>query len=171
MRQALRLGSLLLVFSALALAKDKPIPTLIVNARYVLVTTYSGDDQANPRMMPDDRKAASDVQAALSKWGRYVVVYNQRDAEIIIRIRKGRIAEALVGAGIHVGTDRPASVGPTGTADVNTTPEDTLEVYDAHLGTDSPPLWRAFKTGGLNPPEMALIQQLRKDVDAAVKKP
>jgi len=171
MRQTVRLCCFLAVLATSANAKDKQIPTLIVNAKYVLVTTYSGDDQANPRMMPDDRKAASDVQTALSKWGRYVVVYNPKDAEILIRIRKGRVAEALVGAGIHVGTDKPASIGPAGTGDVNTTTEDMLEVYDAHLGTDSPPLWRAFQNGGLNPPQMALVQQLRKDVDAAAKKP
>ena len=171
MRHLLWLCSLLVVASGAASAKDRQIPTVIVNARYVLVTTYSGDDQTNPKMMPDDRKAASDVQSALSKWGRYVVVYNPKDAEIIVRVRKGRVAEALAGAGIHVGTDRPASVGPTANGDVSTTTEDTLEVFDARMGTDSPPLWRAYRMGGLNPPDMALVQQLRKDVDAAAKKP
>lgn len=86
MRQALWLCSLLVILSSFVSAKDKAIPAVIVNARYVLVTTYSGDDQTNARMMPDDRKAASDVQTALSKWGRYVVVYQPQDADIIIRI-------------------------------------------------------------------------------------
>lgn len=171
MRQALWLCSLLVILSSFVSAKDKAIPAVIVNARYVLVTTYSGDDQTNARMMPDDRKAASDVQTALSKWGRYVVVYQPQDADIIIRIRKGRVAEALVGGKVHIGTDQPTSAGPTGTGDINTTNEDMLEVYDSHLGTDTSPLWRAFRTGGLNPPEMTLVQQLRKDVDAAAKKP
>ncbi len=171
-KRASWLCSLLVLVSPLALGKDKPFPALIVNARYVLVTTYAGDDATSPRTMPDDRKAVGDVETALKRWGRYVVVYNRRDAEIILRVRKGSVAEALVGPHIHVGTDKPSpTVGPAATGDVNTTTEDMLEIFDATLGTDSPPLWRAFRTGGLNPPDMSLVRKLRSEVEASVTKP
>lgn len=171
-KRAFWLCTLLLLISPLTRGKDKSFPALIANARYVLVTTYAGDDLTSPRMMPDDRKAVSDVETAVKRWGHYIVVYNRRDAEIILRVRKGRIAEALVGPRIQVGTDKPRpTVGPAATADVNTTKEDMLEVYDATLGTDSPALWRAFRTDGLNPPDMSLVRKLRSEVEASLNKP
>jgi len=55
-------------YSQLAL---KPLPKLVVHAKYVLVTTYQGYDLSNPNIMPDDRKAVVAVQDAIKKWGRY----------------------------------------------------------------------------------------------------
>ena len=162
----------LLSLVPLIIAKDKSqLPKLVVHAKYVLVTTYSGDQPSNPRMMPDDRKAMSDVQDVIKDRGRYIVVYRPEDADLIILVRKGRIAEALGGVRIHSGSDAPSpSVGPSVTADAGD-PQDIIAVYDAAQGIDSPPLWRGRQRDGLNPPEMRLVQELRTMVEAAAKTP
>ena len=42
-------------------------PGALVNARYVYVTSYDGD-QFNINLLPDDRQAIAAVQDALQKW-------------------------------------------------------------------------------------------------------
>jgi hypothetical protein len=162
----------LLLVAPLVLAKDKPtIPKLIVNARFVQVTTYLGDDPANVRIMPEDRQAVADVQNAIQKWGRYTRVYQANDADLIILVRKGRIAEATSGVRVHVGSEKPSpTVGSVLNADAGD-PQDTLAVYDAEQGIDSAPLWRGRKDDGLNPPDMALVTELRSRVEGSAKHP
>jgi hypothetical protein len=54
-----------------ASAKNKiTLPKLVVHAKYVLVTTYNGPDLTNPKVLPDDRQAAAEVEEALRKWGQ-----------------------------------------------------------------------------------------------------
>lgn len=169
----------LLSFAPFLGAKDKPIfPRLIVNARYVLVTTYFGDEPANVRVTPADRQAAADVENAIRKWGRYTVVYERKNADLIFLIRKGRIAEVQPGISIHAGSQKPtpgqerpnSGVAPILVGDAGD-PEDMLAVYDAGLGIDNSPLWRSREADGLNPPEMSLIKELRTKVEAAAKTP
>ena len=53
---------LLFVSATIAIAQGyDPLPKLVVHAKYVLVTTYAGDNLTNPHMMPDDRQAVVDV--------------------------------------------------------------------------------------------------------------
>jgi hypothetical protein len=158
------------------MAKDKAVlPKFVANSKFVLVTTYFGDERTNPRMMPDDRKAQADVEDALRKWGRYIVVYKRNEADLIILVRKGRVAEALVGIRVHHGSEASripgTNVGPTGNADASTTTEDMLALYDAKTGIDAPPLWRGIEAQGLNPPEMRLVQELRSKVEFVAKQP
>jgi len=154
------------------IAKDKSsLPKLVVNAQYVMVTTYYGENLANPRVPPDDRQAASDVQNAIQDWGRYIVVYDRKDADLIILVRKGRIAEAEGGIGIHAGSNRSSSsLGTMANVDAGD-PQDMLAVYQATQGVDSPPLWRGRMTGGLNGPTVQLVEELRTKVEAAAKTP
>jgi hypothetical protein len=153
-------------------AKDKStMPKLVVNARYVMITTYYGENLASPRVPPDDRQAASDVQNAIQDWGRYILVYDRKDADLIILVRKGRIVEAQGGIGIHTGSDRSnPSIGPMANVDAGD-PQDMLAVYQATQGVDSPPLWRDRMTGGLNGPTVRLVEELRTKVEAAAKTP
>ena len=79
----------LLLLVPLTIAKDKSqLPKLVVVAKYVMVTTYLGDQPSNPRIMTDDRQAMGDVQDAIKDWGRYIVVYRPKDADLIILVRK-----------------------------------------------------------------------------------
>jgi hypothetical protein len=163
-----------LLFSGLCVAKDKSkskFPAQIVVAQYVQVTTYFGDDPVDLRITVEDRRAIADVEAAIRKWGRYHLVYRPEDAELIIVVRKGRLAEVGGGIGVHGDSRYPNPVvGSMTRAEVGD-PIDTLSVYDPDRGSDSSPLWRGRLQDGLDPPEMELVKELREKVEAAAKKP
>jgi hypothetical protein len=60
-------------------------PGTLVNARYVYVTSYDGD-QFNPGLLPEDRQAISTVQEAMQKWGKFILVYEPHQADIVLMI-------------------------------------------------------------------------------------
>ena len=155
---------LLFVFALSLKAEDKgAISAVIRNATYVMVTTYSGDI-FSPDVTPDDRHAVQNVQDKIQKWGRYKLVYNRGEADLILVARTGRLAE--VKGGVRVGTHGSGeSIG----GEVGD-PQDTLEVYMASQGINGPPLWRGRAPGGLKAPEMQLVQELRSKVEASEKK-
>ena len=165
-------GLLLLVLSATFAAAQgyNPLPKLVVQAKYVLVTTYAGDDLTNPRMMPDDRQAVVDVQNAIKKWGRYALAYRTQDADLILLVRKGHVVESLPGMRVGAGSNTKPTMGAEVPTDVGGA-RDMLALYDATNGIDSAPLWRDLMKGGLNPPQMALMGELRGAIDAAAKVP
>jgi hypothetical protein len=155
---------LLFVFALALKAEDKnAISAVVRNATYVMVTTYSGD-VFSPDVTPDDRHAVQNVQDKIQKWGRYKLVYNRGEADLILVVRTGRLAE--VKGGVQVGTHGSGkSIG----GEVGD-PQDTLEVYLASQGINGPPLWRGRVPGGLKAPEMQLVQEFRSKVEAPEKK-
>jgi hypothetical protein len=60
-------------------------PGTLVNARYVYVTSYDGD-QFNPNLFPEERQAISDVEDAMQKWGKFIVVYKPNEADIVLMV-------------------------------------------------------------------------------------
>jgi len=62
-------------------------PKVLINAKYVYVTAYDGD-QYDPNLLPEDRQAIASVQDAIQKWGHYVLVYRPQDADMIIAVEK-----------------------------------------------------------------------------------
>jgi hypothetical protein len=60
-------------------------PGTLVNARYVYVTSYDGG-QFNPDLLPEDRQAIATVQDAMQKWGKFIVVYEPRQADIVLMV-------------------------------------------------------------------------------------
>ncbi|HEY4962035.1 MAG TPA: hypothetical protein VII29_14335 [Terriglobales bacterium] len=171
MRRSVSRLLLMISLAGLAFASGyKPLPKLVVHARYVLVTTYAGDDLTNPKMMPDDRQAVIDVQDAIKKWGRYALAYRAQDADLILLVRKGHIAESMPGMRIGAGSNTKPSIGAEAPTDFGD-PRDMLALYDAANGIDSAPLWRDSAKDGLTPPQMSLVADLRKAVDAAAKVP
>jgi len=160
------------LFVPFSIAKEKQsFPKMIVSAKYVLVTNYFSDNLADPRVPPLDRQAVIDVEDAMRDWGRYTLVNDRKDAELIILVRKGRTAETQNGIGIHAGSNRPTpSVGPITDADAGD-PQDMLAVYNASLGTDTAPIWRDRMTEGLSAPKVELVRELRTKVEAAAKNP
>jgi hypothetical protein len=60
-------------------------PGTLLNAKYVYVAAYDGD-QFDPGLLPEDRQAINSVQDAIQKWGHYVVVYRPQDADIILMV-------------------------------------------------------------------------------------
>lgn len=67
-------------------AVTQPAPALMVNATYVYVTSYDGPE-FSPNLMPEDRQAIGNVQRALQTWGHYVVVYDPKDADLVVMVQ------------------------------------------------------------------------------------
>jgi hypothetical protein len=84
-----------LLAGTLAFAAPKPkasapqgipaFPGTLVNARYVYVTSYDGD-QFNPNLLPDDLHAINTVQDAMQKWGKFILVYEPGQADIVLMV-------------------------------------------------------------------------------------
>lgn len=101
MKRALSVVCLLLLVSVVALAAPQvqtttaqPFPKTLINARYVFVTSYDGD-QFNPNLLPEDRQAISSVQSAIQQWGRYIVVYRPKDADMILVVQSRPTEDVL----------------------------------------------------------------------------
>jgi hypothetical protein len=62
-----------------------PFPGTLINARYVYVTSYDGD-QFNINLLPEDRQAIATVQDAMEKWGKFIVVYKPHEADIVLMV-------------------------------------------------------------------------------------
>jgi hypothetical protein len=62
-----------------------PFPGTLINARYVYVTSYDGD-QFNINLFPEDRQAISTVQDAMQKWGKFTLVYEPYQADIVLMV-------------------------------------------------------------------------------------
>ena len=60
-------------------------PGTLVNARYVYVTSYDGD-QFDINLLPEDRQAIGAVEDALQKWGKFTLVYEPRQADIVLMV-------------------------------------------------------------------------------------
>ncbi|HZQ25713.1 MAG TPA: hypothetical protein VFA89_23180 [Terriglobales bacterium] len=81
-------GVLLILLLAVAAEADRkvpPFPKILMNARYVYVTSYDGD-QYDSRLLPEDRQAIASVQDAIQKWGRYTLVYNPAQADMVLMV-------------------------------------------------------------------------------------
>ena len=108
MKRALGVVCLLLLVPVVALAAPQiqtsslqPFPKTLINARYVFVTSYDGD-QFNPNLLTQDRQAISAVQSALQQWGRYIVVYRPEDADIILRVQSRGSEDVLAVYDAHM---------------------------------------------------------------------
>lgn len=85
----------LLIVSSLVWAAPKPsksspppvpaFPGTLVNARYVYVTSYDGG-QFNTNLLPEDRQAIAAVQDAMQKWGKFSLVYQADQADIVLMV-------------------------------------------------------------------------------------
>ena len=62
-----------------------PFPGTLVNARYVYVTSYDGD-QFDPDLLPEDRQAIGTVQDSMQTWGKFIVVYEPGQADIVLMV-------------------------------------------------------------------------------------
>lgn len=90
---ALFLGLLLATTATIAGARPKnsqagaipPFPGTLVNAKYVYVTSYDGD-QFDINLFPEDVKAIAAVQNAIESWGKFTVVYKPSQADIVLMV-------------------------------------------------------------------------------------
>ncbi len=85
-KRILAAGVVCLLMIGVAAASTAPMPRIFANARFVYVTSYDGD-QFNPNLLPDDRNAIANVQDAIQKWGKLIVVYRPQDADVIVAVQ------------------------------------------------------------------------------------
>jgi hypothetical protein len=85
-------AALLLAATTFAVAAPKSkapavpaFPGTLVNARFVYVTSYDGD-QFDPNLLSSDRDAIGAVQDAIQKWGKFTLVYQYHQADIVIAV-------------------------------------------------------------------------------------
>jgi hypothetical protein len=181
---------LLILVPALALAQHKAkkhndVPAVFQYAHFVYVEAADGD-ATKPGLYPEDRQAIFDVQDALQDWNRYALANRREGADVVLVVRKGRLAGAQTHAGVSVGTPRlpgsgnPAAGRPPGQsgqggdgegvgAEGEVGPEnDMLRVYLVSSdGKLSGPLWTREIQDGLDAPNVVLMQQLRTAVERA----
>ena len=150
----------------------------VVNARYVYVEAYDGPEW-DPRLTADDRKAIADVERAVQSWGRYQLALRRGDAEIVLQVRKGRIAGARVGGGVsvervptHVEFPPSSTTQKTIHGDVGAEagpPDDLLWVYLVNTKGDlGAAVWRRMQHDGLQAPELKLFEKFKQEVNASV---
>jgi len=164
----------LLLSLAAAQAKTKKpdkLPAVLNSARYVYVEAVDGG-QFDPRLRPEDLKAIKDVYAAFQDWHRYELTAHREQAELIVVVRKGRLAESGFGAssgGLPVGTpgratgDRGAGLELGGEAG---SPEDLFEVFlPSPNGAQGVRLWSRTREGGLDGPKVNLFQEFKAAVE------
>jgi hypothetical protein len=101
--------ALLVVLTASVLAAAKPqngqdeppFPATLRNARFVYVTSYDGD-QFDPRLLPEDRQAISNVQDSIEKWGKLTLVYRPQDADIVLMVESRPSEDILAVYNAHL---------------------------------------------------------------------
>jgi hypothetical protein len=116
-----------------------PFPGTLINARFVYVTSHDGD-QFNPNLFPEDRQAISTVQDAMQKWGKFILVYEPRQADIVLMVMSRPSEDVLAVYDAH---------GWPG---------------------DGQYLWRMTGRSGLQPSEAPLVTDLEKAFERAMAK-
>lgn len=184
---------LLTVLAPLAFAKNKKkdtLPAVFSNARYVYVQAEDGDIM-KPGLFPEDREAIANVQDGLKDWNRYALTLHRNDADLIIIVRRGRLASAQVHGGVSAGSppvmggpypsripsgasnsapgsnpdriDNPDNLGTRTELGPN---DDTLRVFSLNpQGKLSGPLWSREMKDGLDAPDVLLLRFLKDAVD------
>jgi hypothetical protein len=170
--------TLLLPAALLLQAKDKKpkVPAVFGQAKYVYVEAIDGRE-FDPNLNPDDRIAIADVRDALDNWKRYILTTSRSDADLVIVVRKGRLASANVDMAprrgqMSGGAGQPGQPGSMGAgAEIGAEagpPDDFFEVCQVNPdGKLSGPLWHQSMPNGLNAPSVMLLVQFEEAVDKA----
>src|SRR5262249_5566989 len=175
--------AVLLIIPNASAKKKSSMRTELLNAKFVVVTNYPDSGKnVNASISPyaGDRQAMADVEAAIRKWGRWTVISSNSQADLIIAVRKGRIAGGGVRIPVADGGQAPRNSNPLHPkleAEVGPN-EDMIAVYSAHgwptntpgegdINIDAPPLWRLIQSNALMSPSVPGIEELRKQIETA----
>ena len=181
-----RLVALLVVFSPVLgsaqKAKKHDLSAAFMNARYIYVETESSRDITSPDAYPEDRQAISNVESGIKQWNRYAIAIRKDQADLVFRVRKGRLVgvqgHATVSAGTNPGPPPPQTPRPEmggdelGTSSEVGPDDDLLQVFSTGPdGKLSVPIWTREMKEGLDAPRVLLLQQLKDAVDRAYPNP
>jgi hypothetical protein len=164
--------------------KQEQVPKAILNSRYVYVEAWDGDF-FNPHLLPEDRKAILDVQNALQAWNRYLVTVKRSEAEILVAVRKGRIASVNasvcgrggsgpVESGRHdeLGSNQPKAEGgdKAGVGPEIAWRDDIFFVYLVNEnGSLIGPMWIHHQKDELGTPDIPVFKEFKESIAAASK--
>ena len=124
MKPAIAAALFLVLLPVLAPARKKPgkpaLPAVFEHAQYVYVEAMDGNE-FNPNLYPEDRQAIADVEAALRHWKRYTLTIQPSKADLVIVVRRGRLASGRASVGVNAGPGPqgrqiPGQQQPVGTA-------------------------------------------------------
>jgi hypothetical protein len=184
-----------LAFVAPLHAKDKKKPVLpeyLLRAQTVrvVIAPESGEPLDQPTA---NSTARENVEKALSEWGRYRLVMDGQESDLIIAVRTGsgrRVRPTVKGGpidqrgGIAQGTDstiriggaqghppaddptmNPQDQGPRMSNEIGPS-EDSFEVYRANISDpfDSPAAWRYVAKDCLKAPTVRAVEEFRKAI-------
>ena len=189
-------AAVLLVSPVLAKDKNKAVlPAYVLHAQTVLVVIdpEAGEplDQPNANLT-----ARENVEKALMEWGRFNIVMDGQDSDLVIAVRTGNgkmMRPTMKGGpidqrpGVGQTTDSTVRIGgQTGHAPPLSDPganspdrpqmsnevgpsEDMFEVFQGGVRypLDSSPVWRYIGKNCLRAPEVSAVEQFRKAVAAA----
>ncbi len=183
--------TVIILCAALASARKKTVlPADVLHARTIFVTVdpTAGVDVRDPNA---NRTARADVERALDQWGRFTLVQDGSDADLIVTIRKGsgKLIQPTIG-GTPINGPPPVSGDSTSSPTQSTTragarwpgnptsnPEPQIEagsaqdmfvVYrgskdDPHWSPlDAPPVWRYSGKDALASPSVPAVEVFRK---------
>jgi hypothetical protein len=179
-------------------AKDKKkstLPEYVLRAETVLVAIQPGAGE--PLDQPRANFMARDyVEKALSEWGRFRIVMDGQESDLIITIRTGNgrgVRPTIRGGpidqrpGLGQSTDSTVRIGgqrgqvpndPTMDPDRRTRigteagpSDDMFEVYRGGVSDplDASPVWRYIAKDCLQPPQNSAVEQFRKAIAEAEK--
>lgn len=173
---ALLFGSALLLQ---AKSKKPSVPAVFGQAKFVYVEAVDGQE-FDPNLNPYDRIAIADVRDALDNWKRYTLTTSRSEADVVILVRKGRMAGAnegitphrsqLPGSGGQIGQPgQQGSIGGGGEMGAEADPpDDFFEVCQVSAdGKLSGPLWEQSMPNGLDAPRVMLLERFEEAVDKA----
>jgi hypothetical protein len=181
-----------------AKGKKKPaLPEYVLRAQTVQVVV--APDSGEPLDQPMANSTARDnVEKAFSEWGRYRVVMDGQEADLVIAVRtgSGRMVRPTIKGGpidqrggVAQGTDSTIRIGgaqgrPPGSDPTMNPPDqgphmsnevgpsdDMFEVYRGGVSDalDSPPVWRYIAKDCLRAPQMRAVNEFRKAVTDSEK--
>src|SRR5208282_2776990 len=184
-----------------ASAKNKKAPTLpdyVLRARtaVVVIDPDAGEPLDNPRA---NENARNSVEKALMQWGRYDLVLEGQEPDLVFVVRAGTgklVSPAIKGGPIdnrpaviqsggdttRIGGQRgqppplndpdmgPSNQGPHVSNEAGAV-DDSFAVYRGNLPhpLDSSPVWRYIAKDCLQPPTVAAVDEFRKAVVASEK--
>ena len=185
---------------AVAEGKDKKkvlLPAYVLEARTALVVIDPAAG-VSPEAPNANRTAQEDVETAMTKWGRFELVPNVSDADLVIVVKKGngKIAQTTIGglptnsrpviyeptdsgSRTSVGTIPPLGgnsqagaqrTDPTPQVEVGSS-EDMFVVYrgKSEDALDAPAVWRYSAKNALSSPEVPAVNAFRKLIVEAEK--
>jgi hypothetical protein len=188
----------LFLLSPIADAKNKKkqaLPDYVLNAHtiFVVIAPDAGEPVAEPMA---NRTAEENVEKAIMKWGRFELVPDSQNADLIIAVRRGsgfgpviqnspadhrpviiQSTEGNARVGVHQGRPPDAS-DPGGPLDRSPRiateggpSEDAFEVYMGGVShpLDASPLWRYMGKDALKAPRVDAVEQFRKAIDESEK--